>query len=324
MLKRTCTSLLTLAAIAAAAPGSAAAAVDTVVVPGVEATRMTALDGTLVWVTGKFPRQTLMQRATDGAVAPVQGAPVATYRSLDLGRDGSGRLVLTYVRCAGTRDCKAYSDDLAGHRVTYKRLAPAGCSVTAAPARWGSRVAYGLACTKRSGSRRVADPARTGLFVRKGSAAAKRLRLPKDAVKFHIDSVSWVDLRGTVVGAAVSDVYSYAFTQTVNATGLRSDLVAASEGDSDEHVVGQALGSGGTLWTLVDAIHAGDPNTATISRVLGGDCDEYERLVNAPGPRAEGEDFRAEAMAVDGATIYLYAPDSGIVTHEFVPFRPCT
>ena len=311
MIKRTLTFLLALGATAAAP--AAALAADTVVVPGAEASRMTALDGTLVWTTGAFPNQTLMRRGPDGAVAPVTGAPVATYRSIDLGHDGSGRLVLTYIRCAGTRDCKAYSDDLVGRRASYKRLAPAGCQLTAAPARWNSRVAYGLACTKAS---------RSGLFVRRGSAAPKRLALPKDAVRFGATHIAWVDLRGTIVGAGATDVYAYAFSQTVNATQLRSDFVAASEGDSDERIAGQSLGSGGILWTLVDAAHADDPNLAIVSRIAGAGCDEFERLGNAPGP-AQADRYRAEALAVDGRTIYLSAPGIGIVTHAFTPSRPC-
>ncbi len=320
MLKRTLISLLTLGAIAAT-PATAAAA-DTVVVPGAEPTRMTALDGTLVWVSGRFPTQTLMQRGPDGTVAPVKGAPVATYRSIDLGHDGSGRLVLTYIRCNGTRDCKAFSDNLAGRRATYKRLAPTRCAVTAAPARWGSRVAYGLSCTKRSNGRTVVDAARSGLFVRKNAAAPKRLRLPKDAVRFGADHIGWVDLRGTTVGAVASDIYAYAFAQTVNATRLRSDFVAASEGESDEHVTGMALGSGSTLWTLVDATHTGDPNVAIVSRLLASGCDEFERLTNPAGP-GEADRYRAEALAVDGATVYLFVPGTGIVTHDFAAERAC-
>jgi hypothetical protein len=320
MIKRSLTFLLALAAIAAA-PGAALAA-DTVAVPGADASRMTALDGTLVWTTGAFPNQTLMRRGPDGTVAPVTGAPVATYRSIDLGHDGSGRLVLTYVRCAATRSCKAYSDNLDGQRTSYKRLAPAGCELTAAPARWRSRVAYGLSCAKTSGGRRVEDRARSGLFVRRGAGAPKRLRLPKDAVKFGATQIGWVDLRGTIVGAGANDIYAYAFSQTVNATQLRSELVAASEGDSDERIAGQSLGSGGILWTLVDAAHADDPNLAIVSRIGGAGCDEFERLENAPGP-AQADRYRAEALAVDGRTIYLSAPGIGIVTHEFTPGRPC-
>ena len=319
MLIRTLVSIVALAALAAT-PATVDAA-EAVIVPGADAQQLTALDGTVVWVSGSFPTQTLMQRGPDGSIARVTGAPTATYRSIDLGRDGQGELVLTYIRCAGTRNCKAYSDDLSGRRVSFKRLTPQRCQLTAAPARWGSRVAYGLFCSKL-GDAPGHDARRTGLFVRKGSAAPKRLRLPKDAVRFGIDLVSAVDLRGTNVGAVVSDVYSYAFSQTVNASRLRSTFVAGSEGESDEHVEGLALGTGGVLWTLVDAIHAGDRNEARISRLASATCADLERLANPPGP-GEGEGFRAEALAVDGATIYLFVRGAGIVTHEFAPTSGC-
>jgi hypothetical protein len=318
MLKRLLITTAVLTSLTA--PGLAAAA-DTVVVPGAVARQLTALDGTLVWLTGDFPDQTLMQRSPDGTVAPVTGAPPARYAAIDLGHGGRGELVLTYSRCAGAT-CTAISDDLDGHRVSFKHLAPKRCVVTGAPSRWGSRVAYGLACDKLGGKPGVHDATRSGLFVRKNSAAPKRLRLPKDATKFRIDSVSRVDLRGTTVGAAVSDIYSYAFAQTVNATHLRTSLAAASEGESDQHIVGQSLGAGGVLWTLVDAIHTGDPLSAHISRLASGDCADSEALPNPPGP-PEPESYRAEALAVDGTTLYLYAPGTGIVTHDFSPTFTC-
>ncbi len=317
MLKRLLISSVLLAALAA--PGAASAA-DTVVVPGAAAQRMTALDGTIVWTTGTFPSQTLMQRSPDGTVAPVKGATTATYRSIDLGHNAGGELVLTYLRCAGNRSCVAISDDLAGHRVSYKRLVPKRCALTTAPSRWGSRVAYGLLCTKLTGKPNVHDAKRSGLFVRKNSAAPKRLRLPKDAVRFGADLVSRVDLRGTIVGATASDIYSYAFAQTVNGSNLRSSFAAASEGESDEQVVGQSLGAGGVLWTLVDAVHTGDPNQARISRLVQGDCADTESM-SSP---AEQESFRAEALAVDGSTLYLYVPGTGIVTHTFSPTFTCS
>jgi hypothetical protein len=318
MLKRLLISSVLLTALLAS-PGAADAA-DTVVVPGVAARQLTALDGNVVWVSGAFPKQTLMRRDIEGTVAPVQGATTATYRSIDLGHDGNGQLVLTYLRCAGTKSCVAISDDLAGHRTSYKHLVPARCELTAAPSRWGSRVAYGLSCDKLHGKQHVHDTTRSGLFVRKNSAAPKRLRLPKDAVKFNVDNVSRVDLRGTIVGAAVSDIYSYAFAQTVNGSNLRSFFAAGSEGDSDEHVVGQSVGAGGVLWTLVDASHAGDPNLAVISRLQSGTCADYERLASPE----ENEGYRAEGLAVDASTLYLYVPGTGIVTHTFTPTFTCS
>jgi hypothetical protein len=321
MLKRTLVSLLTLTALGAAAPAVAGAA-DTVVVPAVKPQRMTALDGTLVWVQGAFPNNTLMQRNPDGTIAPVQGAPKASYRSIDLGHDSNGKLVLTYLRCAGTKGCKPYSDDLAGHRVTFKHLAPARCTVSAAPARWGSRVAYGLDCDKPTGKQGVHDAKRSGLFVRKGSAAPRQLKRPKDAIHFDVDFVRWVDLRGTTVGAAVTDVYSYAFSEMVNGTHLKFTFAAASEGDSDENIVGQSLGAGGVLWTLVDSEHAGDPNEARITKLLGADCTDAETLTNPPGPNDE-DGYRADTLTVDGSTLYLYVAGTGIVTHTFSATSTC-
>lgn len=321
MLKRTLIIVLASALALVAAP-SAARAADTLVVPGADASRMTALDGTIVWVSGRFPNQLLLQRNPDGTVAPVKGAPKATYFSLDLGRDSRGALVLTYARCAGTKACRVISDDLAGRRAAFKRLAPSRCRLTTAPSRWGTRVAYGLSCTRRSKGRSVVDHRRTGLFVRNGTSRARRLALPPDALKFGIDRVNWVDLRGTNVAASVSDIYAYAFTQTISGANLRADLVATSEGDSDANIRGLALGSGGVLWTLVDAAHGGDPNIAIISRILGVGCTEAETLVNPPGP-TEGDGYLAEAMAVDGATLYLSVPRLGIVAHDFAPPRSC-
>jgi hypothetical protein len=318
MITRPLVLLLTLAALAAA-PGAAAAA-DTSVVPGADARQITALDGTLVWVSGRFANHTLMQRSPDGIITPVVGAPKATYPSIDLGHDGAGKLVLTYLRCLGTKRCKAYSDDLAGHRATYRRLAPRRCTLTAAPSRWGSRVAYGLGCSKLAGRPNVHDPKRSGLFVRRGTGAPKRLRLPKPATRFVVDNVRWVDLLRTRVGAVVADIYSYAFSQTVDGTHLRSSFVAASEGESDESVRGLSLGAGGALWTLVDAVHTGDPNEARISKLGASGCAGSEVLANAS---EADEGYRAEAMAVDGDTIYLYAPAVGIVTHEFSPSSSC-
>ncbi len=322
MLKRTLLSALTLAAIAAVpATATASAAADSVVVSGVEAQHMTALDGVIVWRSGTFPHNTLMQRAADGSVGPVKGAPTAYYPSFDLGHDGHGRLVLTYLRCTGTKSCKGYSDDLAGHRNSYKKLVPAHCSLTTAPSRWLDRVAYGLQCTKASGTSRTHDAKRSGLFVRKGAGAAKHLALPKDAKKFGIDTVRWVDLRGTNVGAVVSDIYSYAFRQTVNGTHLRSDFVAASEGDSDENVVGLSLAAGARLWTLVDALHVGDPNEAVIDRI-DSTCADFERVQSPAGPN-EQDGYPYEAMAVDGDSVYLSVPGTGIVRHDYVPTSAC-
>ena len=314
--------ILVVALAAACVAPSVAGAANVLVVPGAQVSKMTALDGTLVWVTGRFPDQLLMQRTPDGRVVPVLGAPRASYFSLDLGHDSRGALVLTYARCVGTRRCRVISDDLAGRRATFKRLASPRCQLTTAPSRWRARVAYGLSCVKRRNGTFVFDARRSGLFVRSGSGRARQLALPPEAVRFGSTRVSWVDLRGGSVAAAVTGVYSYAFTQTVGGAELRSDLVATSEGDSEASIRGLSLGTGGTMWTLVDAAHGGDPNIAIISRILASGCSETETLVNPPGP-SEGDGYLAEAMAVDGATPYLYVPRIGIVAHDFVTVRPC-
>ena len=100
-----------LAALAVlAAPAGAHA--DTTVASDPAAQDVDALDGTVVWVSGRFGSQRLMQK-TDAGVAPVAGAPVATaYRSIDLGRDAQGGVVLTYLRCRTASSCVARQDDL--------------------------------------------------------------------------------------------------------------------------------------------------------------------------------------------------------------------
>jgi hypothetical protein len=259
-----------------------------------------------------------MQDTADGT-APVEGAPRRSYTSIDLGRDARNRLRLTYLRCTGTRRCTAISDDLDGNRTVLRGLTPSGCGLTTAPSAWRSRTAFGLACTRRSGSGRVDDPKRSGVYVKSSSGSARRLALPADAVKFGADEVTWVDLRGTQTAAAAADVYEYAFTQSVTGGSRRSFLAAASEGDSDEHVRGLALGSGGTMWALVNAEHAGDPNRAIIHR-LTGSCRDSERLINAS---EDVEGFRAVGLAVDRRTLYLSVPGVGIVSHPFAPEGAC-
>jgi len=307
-----------LALAALAAPAVSAA--DTTIATDPTAQRVTALDGTVVWVSGRFPNQTLMAHTAAGT-GPVAGAPRRAYTSIDLGRDAAGRLRLTYLRCVGTRSCLAMRDDLQGRRTVLRKLALKRCSLTTAPSVWRTRTAFGLACTKGTGSRRTDDPKRSGLYVKTAGGATRRLPLPADAVKFGIDRLSFVDLRSNAVAAVAADVYEYAFTQTVAGKQRRSFLAAASEGDSNEHVRGLALGSGGALWALVDSEHAGDPNAAIIHR-LTGTCLNSERQANAPG-QDEESGFRAIGLAVDGRTLHLAVPDLGIVTHPFDPDGTC-
>ena len=302
-----------LAALVAAAllavPATASAA-GTVVAPDPAAEQVTALGGTIVWVTGDFGRQRLMQRAPDGTISAVEGTRAAhDYRAIDLGRDRDGRLRLTYLRCDAGAPCQTLWNDLDGRRATFRTLARPGCQVNTAPAQWRTSVAYGLFCTGSARNRRT-----TGLYVKHGSRKPVRLPRPRDAVRFAITNIAAVDLRSTRLAAVAADVYAYSFSQTVAGRGMRSAFVAGSEGDSDEHVRGIALGHANVHWTLTNAVHAGDPNEAIVLRQQG-DCLQRERLISPPG--ADG--FAATGLAVDETTMYLVVPGSGIVTHTFTP-----
>lgn len=308
-------ALLVVALAALAVAPATASAADTTVAADPAAQRVAALDGTVVWVSGKFGRQSLMTVDSPGATPHVvPGVPEArSYPSIDLGRDVAGDPVLTYLQCSSPGRCVALRDDLGGHHKGIKGLRPRGCTWSAAPAIWRARMAYGLDCRQAK---------RGGLFVKKAGSSARRLRLPKDAVKFGSRHIGFVDLRGTRVGAAAVDIYEYAFSETVNASRMVSILAAASEGDSDEHVRGLSTGAGGALWTLVDSEHVGDPNQAIIHRVSGPDCDARESLANAPGPDEESG-YRATGLAVDGRDVHLVVPETGIVRHAFTPSQAC-
>jgi len=304
----------TCVAALAVAPAAASAA-DTTVAADPNAQQVAALDGTVVWVSGKFGKQSLMTVDVPGATPhQVPGVPQArSYPSLDLGRDVDGDLVLTYLQCSSPGKCVALRDDLGGHHAGIKGLRPKGCTWSAAPAIWRARMAYGLDCKTAK---------RGGLFSKKAGSSARRLALPKDAVKFGSRHIGYVDLRGTRVGAAAQDIYEYAFSETVNGSGIVSILAAASEGDSDEHIRGLSIGARSELWTLVDSEHVGDPNQAIIHRVTGTDCDARESLANAPGPDEESG-YRATGMAVDGEDVYLVVPGTGIVRHDFPSNQVC-
>src|SRR5918997_6031726 len=161
-------SLLTcLVTATALAVPAAASATDTLVAPDTAAKQVATLDGTLVWVSGDFGRQRLMQRTPDGTIAPVEGAPVARSYAIDLGRAADGKLLLTYKRCDTARSCKVLWNDLDGRRATFRNLTLPGCTLSTAPSQWRTNVAYGLFCTRNG----KADNARTGLYVKaKGKA----------------------------------------------------------------------------------------------------------------------------------------------------------
>src|SRR3954451_4773624 len=301
-------------AAACAAPAAPAATIA----PDPTASEITALDGTVVWVSGAAGAQTLMQRDASGP-RPVPRAPVArAYRSIDLGHDRAGALVLTYVRCPASGACAVRRDDLRGHRASVRGLTLTRCSLSTAPAVWRTNVVYGLLCRKRDG--RTFDAARSGLYVKGDGRSPRRLPLPRAAVRDGATSVTRADLRGTRVAAVAADVYAYSFMETTAGTSMWSARVATSEGDGDERAAAMALGTTATLWTLTDSAHAGDPNAARISR-LQASCLTWQTLTNPAGPD-EADGYPATALAADTRTLYLVVPGTGIVTHEFAPARP--
>ncbi|HVF79738.1 MAG TPA: hypothetical protein VNA28_15680 [Solirubrobacteraceae bacterium] len=309
--------LATLLAAACLTLPAAASAQDALVVPDPAADQVTALGGTIVWVSGTFGSQRILQRAPDGVIGPVENAPQArSYSSIDLGKDSDGKLRLTYLRCDASSSCKSLWDDLDGRRATFRNLEAPGCKVNTGVSQWRARVAYGLFCTGSAANRKL-----TGLYTKNGSRRPVRLPRPRDAVKFRIDTIASVDLRGERVAAVVADVYEYSFSQTVGGRDMRSFMAAASEGDSDEHARGLAIQGASTHWTLTDSTHAGDPNTTYIFRQSGG-CIQRELLVSASNATHE---FEATDLAVDGKTLYLLKPGAGIATHTFTPdpTRPC-
>jgi hypothetical protein len=314
----TARSLLCAAAAALLAGCAAPTANAATIAADPTASEVAALDGTVVWVSGAAGAQTLMQR--DGAgVRPVRGAPAArSYRSIDLGHDRAGRLVLTYVRCPASGACATRHDDLHGHRASFTGLALTRCSTTTAPAVWRTNAVYGLLCRQRDG--RTFDAARSGLYVKADGRSPRRLPLPRAAVRDGATSITRVDLRGTRVAAVAADVSAYAFMETTAGRDISSARVATSEGDGDERAVALALGTTATLWTLTDSSHAGDPNAARISR-LQGSCLTWQTLTNPAGP-GEADGYPATALAADTRTVYLVVPGTGVVTHEFFPVRP--
>jgi hypothetical protein len=301
--------LTCLLAVAALVVPATAFGADTVVVPDIAAKQVVALDGTLVWVTGDFGHQRLMQRTPDGTISAVAGAPAARSYAIDLGRDSDGDLLLTYERCDTARSCKILWNDLDGRRATFRNLALPRCTLSTVPSQWRTNVAYGLSCTRNG----TADYARSGLYVKATGKAPRRLSLPKDAVKFGARSIDAVDLRASRVAAIAADIYEYAFSQSLTGRGMWSMRAAASEGDSSSDARGVTLGTGATQWTLTNAEHLDDPKRTIIYRLVGT-CLRSEIIQTA----ATG-DYAATALAVDGSTLYLIRPGAGITTHKFTP-----
>jgi hypothetical protein len=307
-----------LVALAAAFTAPLAHAATTVVADPA-AQDVTALDGTIVWVSGAVGSQKLMQHDPTGD-RPVIGAPPAyAYRSIDLGRDRDGKLALSYVRCSRPSACVVRRDDLLGHRASFKGLEPARCGLTTAPALWRTTIAYGLLCHKRGSL--VFDAARSGLYVKVDGQSARRLPLPRAATQVGATSITHIDVRGSRVAAVAADIYAFAFSETTRGTAMQTARVATSEGDGDERVVGLALGTTSTLWALTDSSYAGDPNSARISR-LATDCLTWQTLTNPPGP-TEADGYPANALAADGVKLYVVVAGTGIVAHTFAPQVGC-
>jgi hypothetical protein len=306
--------------------GSTALAADAVIAPdpGISPVPgfggLTALGGTIVWVSGPSAgAQRLMERTPTGVIVPVAGAaPAFRYVSPDLGRDRAGRLVLTYSRCNGTPGrvrCVSRRDDLRGHSASFPGLAPKGCTVGPV-AVWRARTAYSLFCVRAG---RVDDP-RSGLYVKSGTRAARRLALPAGIVKARLPELDSIDLRGRRVGgiACDCDISFHAFAEDLDGRNGISFPVAASDGDSSGDAPGLALGPAGTLWAL--AVDQGGGSTETsIMRASGTRCIQSERLVSPPGDERPA----AVDLAVDGQALYLASPGIGITEHQFAPERPC-
>lgn len=303
------------AIVALAAPGAASAA-DTVIALDPAADQVAALNDTVVWVSGTSGNQVLMQQA-GGVIARVQGSPsAARYASIDLGRDSKGRLVLTYERCS-QQSCTAIRDNLRGQRARFKNLTLKRCELSTAPAVWGSRLAYGLACATPNN---VSDDKRSGLYVKTGSGNPRRLRPP---MRFGAVPIKAVDLRGDRVAGLTSDTAEYAFTRTVGASGLRSHRVGLSEGDSQSTAMGVSLGANNAMWTLNTSEVADEPNRASIYKI-SRTCYRLESLVNPSAAPELQRVFPAIDLAVDRTTLYLVVQGTGIVKHEFAPRAGCT
>jgi hypothetical protein len=297
------------AAAVLAAPASACAA-DTLVVPDSAAKQVSALDGTLVWVSGEFGSQKLMQRTPDGIVSSVKGAPESrSYPLIDLGHDSDGDLLLTYKRCDSAKSCKVLWNDLDGRRATFRNLTLRGCTLSTAPSQWRTNVAYGLLCTRNA----TVDNARSGLYVKAKGKAPRRLALPKDAIKSGARLIEDVDLRASRVAALAADIYEYAFSQSLTGRAMWTLFAAASEGDSSADARGVALGTGGAQWTLTNAEHLDDPKQSIILRLVGT-CLRRQNIQTPPSG-----DYAATDLAVDANTLYLIVPGAGIVTQNFTP-----
>lgn len=308
-----------LLAAALAAPGAASAET---VAPDPEAQAATTLGGTIIWVSGTGPGQTLMRRAPDGTVSAVDAPRAAYYRNVDLGRDADGRLLLTYARCRSATRCVHLWDDLDGRRASFRGLVRESCVLSTTPSRWRTRVAYGLECFTRSGGRRVSDTKRSGLYVRTGSGTPRRLPAPKAVTGAGASSVTSVDIRGRNLAAVYADISAFAVLRGVSPRSPAKALrVASSEGDTDQRATGLALAATTTFFTLTQSSYAGDPAQAIIHRQTA-QCDDHQVLTAPPGPDADRA-YPAIDLAAEGRSVYLVVPGVGIARHEYTPDAGC-
>ncbi len=316
MIRKSITAACCIAAFATS--GGTAAAAD-VVAPDPGASQVAALDGRVVWVTGEFGAQRLVQRAPDGTVGPVPGAPQAqSYQGLDLGRDAQNRPVLTYSRCTTPSTCRVLQDDLAGTRRSFRGLTPERCSLSTAPALWRGTTAYGLLC--RTASNRF-DARRSGLHVRTPGGTVRRVPAPPEAQRAGSGTITHVDLRGRRVAAAAVDIASWAFTSDTRGRGTRGFLAGSSEGETDQRVAGLELGAGGVLFTLTQSTTTEEPYASIISRLGSGDCLQRQTLrdAGAPGEAA----FPLAGLAVDGSELLVTQTGTGVVRHPFAADHAC-
>ena len=299
--------------LAAALLVPAAAHAETVVADP-DARQVTALGGTIVWVSGDSPAR-LMLRSTDGSVSPI--AQATALRNPDLGRDAQNRLVLTYARCSTLTKCVYVREDFERGRRTL-RLAPRNCALSSTPAVWRSSVAYGLACFKRVNGRRAADNARSGLYLKKGTRKAVRFAAPRSARRAGALSIEDVDLRGAQIAAIYADVYAFAVVQSTTGSLRRTRRVAVSEGDGDQRAAGVVIGTGDVrLWALTRSFHAEHPAQTIIQRITKT-CDGYQTLTGT-----SQEDHPLTDLAADGDALYAVDPGAGIVTHAYAKTAGC-
>lgn len=316
-MKRLLPSILLGSALALPAPSAAET-----VAPDPQAKALTALGGTIVWISGDGPGQRLMQRTPDGVIAPVNSPEAPYYRDLDLGRDADGRLLLTYARCSTPANCVYMWDDLGGRRSHFRGLAPGRCTLSTTPSRWRKRVAYGLACFTRKDGRKVADDSRSGLYVRSGSASPQRLSAPRAVRRAGADSITSVDLRGRSVAAIYADISAFGVLRGVRpGSPARPLRIASSEGDTDQRAAGLALASSTRYFALTQSTYPGDPARSIIHRQTA-ECDDYQVLTAPAGPEGESAHPVLD-VAADCAAVYVVTTGVGISRHEYRPDIGC-